>query len=119
MGALGVLTATSSLDHRCEWVKAPIRMGVPTAVMEASGGAPDISGGGTMTLELALFAGSAAAAIFVIGQLPMLIKARRTRDLSPYSLTNINWHTGHVHQPKRSAPNPQGAQNLNREPARR
>jgi hypothetical protein len=39
--------------------------------------------------QLALFAGSAAAAIFMISQLPMLIKARRTRDLSSYSLANI------------------------------
>jgi hypothetical protein len=35
-----------------------------------------------MTQELALFAGSAAAAIFVISQLPMLIKAR-PRGFSP------------------------------------
>lgn len=42
-----------------------------------------------MTHKLALFAGSAAAAIFVISQLPMLIKARRTKDLSSYSLANI------------------------------
>ncbi len=39
--------------------------------------------------QFALFAGSAAAAIFMISQLPMLIKARRTRDLTSYSFTNI------------------------------
>ena len=39
--------------------------------------------------EPALFAGSAATAIFVIGQLPMLIKAARTKDLSSYSFANI------------------------------
>ena len=39
--------------------------------------------------QVALFAGSAAAAIFMISQLPMLIKARRTRDLTSYSFTNI------------------------------
>jgi hypothetical protein len=39
--------------------------------------------------QLALFAGSAAAAIFVISQLPMLIKACRTKDLASYSLANI------------------------------
>ena len=37
----------------------------------------------------ALFAGSAAAAIFMISQLPMLIKARRTKDLTSYSFANI------------------------------
>jgi len=41
------------------------------------------------TRELALLAGSAAAAIFVLSQLPMLIKACRTKDLSSYSLANI------------------------------
>ena len=39
--------------------------------------------------ELALFAGSAAAAIFMIAQLPMLIKACRTRNLASYSFANI------------------------------
>ena len=39
--------------------------------------------------QFALFAGSAAAAIFMISQLPMLIKARRTKDLTSYSFTNI------------------------------
>ncbi len=39
--------------------------------------------------EFALFAGSAAAAIFMISQLPMLIKARRTKDLTSYSFANI------------------------------
>ncbi|HEU5484918.1 MAG TPA: PQ-loop repeat-containing protein [Microlunatus sp.] len=39
--------------------------------------------------ELALFAGSAAVAIFMISQLPMLIKACRTKDLTSYSFANI------------------------------
>lgn len=39
--------------------------------------------------EFAVFAGSAAAAIFMISQLPMLIKARRTKDLTSYSFANI------------------------------
>jgi hypothetical protein len=39
--------------------------------------------------ELALFAGSVAAAIFMLSQLPMLAKACRTRDLTSYSFANI------------------------------
>lgn len=39
--------------------------------------------------ELALLAGSAAAAIFMISQLPMLIKACRTKNLTSYSFANI------------------------------
>jgi uncharacterized protein with PQ loop repeat len=39
--------------------------------------------------KLALFAGSAAAAIFMISQLPMLIKACRTKNLTSYSFANI------------------------------
>jgi uncharacterized protein with PQ loop repeat len=39
--------------------------------------------------EFALFAGSAAAAIFMISQLPMLIKAGRTKNLRSYSFGNI------------------------------
>jgi uncharacterized protein with PQ loop repeat len=39
--------------------------------------------------ELALLAGSAAAAIFMIAQLPMLIKACRTKNLASYSFANI------------------------------
>ena len=39
--------------------------------------------------ELALFAGSAAAAIFMISQLPMLVKAFRTKNLASYSFANI------------------------------
>jgi uncharacterized protein with PQ loop repeat len=39
--------------------------------------------------QFALFAGSAAAAIFIISQLPMLIKARRTKNLTSYSFANI------------------------------
>jgi uncharacterized protein with PQ loop repeat len=44
---------------------------------------------GTTMHELALAAGTAAAAIFMISQLPMLIKARRTKDLASYSIANI------------------------------
>jgi uncharacterized protein with PQ loop repeat len=44
---------------------------------------------GTTMHELALVAGTAAAAIFMISQLPMLIKARRTKDLASYSIANI------------------------------
>ena len=39
--------------------------------------------------QFALFAGSAAAAIFILSQLPMLIKARRTKNLTSYSFANI------------------------------
>jgi uncharacterized protein with PQ loop repeat len=39
--------------------------------------------------ELALLAGSVAAAIFMISQLPMLIKAGRTKNLRSYSFGNI------------------------------
>ncbi len=39
--------------------------------------------------SFALFAGSAAAAIFMLSQLPMLIKAARTKDLGSYSFANI------------------------------
>lgn len=39
--------------------------------------------------QFALFAGSSAAAIFMISQLPMLIKAWRTRNLASYSFANI------------------------------
>ena len=39
--------------------------------------------------ELALFAGSVAAAIFMLSQLPMLAKACRTRNLTSYSFANI------------------------------
>jgi uncharacterized protein with PQ loop repeat len=39
--------------------------------------------------ELALLAGSAAAATFMISQLPMLIKASRTKNLTSYSFANI------------------------------
>lgn len=38
---------------------------------------------------LALFAGSAATTIFIVSQLPMLIKAWRTKDLASYSLAQI------------------------------
>jgi hypothetical protein len=37
--------------------------------------------------QISLFAGSAAAAIFMVSQLPMLIKAHRTKNLTSYSLT--------------------------------
>lgn len=39
--------------------------------------------------DFALFAGTAAAAIFMISQLPMLIKACRTKNLTSYSFANI------------------------------
>ena len=39
--------------------------------------------------QFAMFAGSAAAAIFILSQLPMLIKARRTKNLTSYSFANI------------------------------
>ena len=39
--------------------------------------------------DLAWLAGSAAAAIFMISQLPMLIKACRTKNLASYSFANI------------------------------
>lgn len=39
--------------------------------------------------EWVLLAGSAAAAIFMISQLPMLIKAGRTKNLRSYSFGNI------------------------------
>jgi len=39
--------------------------------------------------DFALFAGSTAAAIFMLSQLPMLAKACRTRNLTSYSFANI------------------------------
>lgn len=39
--------------------------------------------------EFALLAGSAAATIFMLSQLPMLAKACRTRNLTSYSFANI------------------------------
>jgi uncharacterized protein with PQ loop repeat len=39
--------------------------------------------------DFAWLAGSAAAAIFMISQLPMLIKACRTKNLASYSFANI------------------------------
>lgn len=39
--------------------------------------------------QLAVAAGTAAAALFMISQLPMLIKAGRTKDLASYSLANL------------------------------
>jgi hypothetical protein len=39
--------------------------------------------------SLPVVAGSVATTIFVLSSLPMLLKARRTRDLSSYSLGNI------------------------------
>jgi len=39
--------------------------------------------------RLSLVCGTASTVIFVIGTLPMLIKAARTRDLSSYSLSNM------------------------------
>jgi uncharacterized protein with PQ loop repeat len=43
-----------------------------------------------MTLtEFPLIAGSASALIFVVGYLRMLVKARRTKDLSSYSPSQL------------------------------
>lgn len=39
--------------------------------------------------RLSLVCGTASTVIFVIGTLPMLIKAAKTRDLSSYSLSNM------------------------------
>ena len=39
--------------------------------------------------SLPFLAGVTATAIFTVSALPMLVKARRTRDLSSYSLGNI------------------------------
>jgi hypothetical protein len=58
--------------------------------MGVSGTGPGIHTETTPVMhELALFAGSAAATIFMISQLPMLIKACRTKDLTSYSFANI------------------------------
>jgi uncharacterized protein with PQ loop repeat len=40
-------------------------------------------------MELPLIAGTVSTVIFATSMLPMLIKARRTRDLASYSLGNI------------------------------
>ena len=39
--------------------------------------------------EIPVLAGLASTALFVASTLPMLVKARRTRDLSSYSLGNL------------------------------
>jgi uncharacterized protein with PQ loop repeat len=40
-------------------------------------------------MDLPIIAGTASTVIFATSMLPMLIKARRTRDLASYSLGNI------------------------------
>ena len=61
-----------------------------TALIGVSGTGPDTPcRDGTAMQKFALFAGSAAAAIFMISQLPMLIKACRTKNLTSYSFANI------------------------------
>jgi hypothetical protein len=42
-----------------------------------------------MAMSLPVLAGTLSTAIFVASVLPMLVKARRTRDLSSYSLGNM------------------------------
>jgi uncharacterized protein with PQ loop repeat len=42
-----------------------------------------------VSASLPLLAGSVSTAIFVVSTLPMLLKARRTKDLASYSLGNI------------------------------
>lgn len=43
----------------------------------------------TDSIDLAVLAGAASTALFVASTLPMLAKARRTRDLASYSLGNL------------------------------
>jgi hypothetical protein len=40
--------------------------------------------------SIPVLAGIASTVIFVVSYLPMLVKARRTRDLASYSLSNIS-----------------------------
>jgi hypothetical protein len=40
-------------------------------------------------IDLPVAAGSAATAVFAVSTLPMLVKARRSRDVGSYSLANI------------------------------
>lgn len=40
-------------------------------------------------MNLSVVAGTAATVLFAVSALPMLVKARRTRDVSSYSLGNI------------------------------
>lgn len=42
-----------------------------------------------MAMSLPVLAGTLSTAIFVASVLPMMVKARRTRDLSSYSLGNM------------------------------
>lgn len=58
-------------------------------MVEAAQGARPSIRRETPVHQLALLAGSVAAAIFVVSQLPMVIKAYRTRNLSSYSFANI------------------------------
>jgi hypothetical protein len=41
------------------------------------------------TVDVSVAAGSLATAVFAVSTLPMLVKARRTRDVRSYSLGNI------------------------------
>ena len=43
----------------------------------------------TDSTNLAVLAGTASTALFIASTLPMLAKARRTRDLASYSLGNL------------------------------
>ena len=43
----------------------------------------------TDSINLAVLAGAASTALFVASTLPMLAKARRTRDLASYSFGNL------------------------------
>ena len=43
----------------------------------------------TDSINLAVLAGTASTALFVASTLPMLVKARRTRDLASYSFGNL------------------------------
>lgn len=43
----------------------------------------------TASTDLAVLAGTASTALFIASTLPMLAKARRTRDLASYSLGNL------------------------------
>jgi len=43
----------------------------------------------TDTIDLAVLAGTASTALFMVSTLPMLAKARRTRDLASYSFGNL------------------------------
>ena len=85
-----MLAAIFSVGVEPNWVAAPIRIDATTALIEVLGTQTrHPARDGTAMHQFALFAGSTAAAIFMISQLPMLIKARRTKNLTSYSFTNI------------------------------